>query len=186
MASLTPRDKRNLTLLGAAVLVLALVGLPVFVELVVSGNEDDNGQLREALLKVQEARVKVREWQDKKDAVVQRYARKAPQLPAFLDESARAQKLDVAQVTPRPDTPVGKGNLYTERRTSIDLKKAGMLPLSRFFETIEKSGFPVALAELRIRSRAGEPDKYDVSLSVAAYDRIEKAAASSDPNKDRP
>jgi general secretion pathway protein M len=75
----------------------------------------------------------------------------------------------------RPDVPIGKK--YVERNTVIHLKKAGMLPVSRLLEAIEKSGHPVSVSRLNIRKRSGEPDSYDVEVGVSAFDRSATAAA---------
>jgi general secretion pathway protein M len=52
-----------------------------------------------------------------------------------------------------------------------------MLALSRFVESIEKSGFPVVVSRLNIRKRTGEADSYDVELGVASFDRSEPPPA---------
>jgi general secretion pathway protein M len=57
-----------------------------------------------------------------------------------------------------------------------------MLPLARFLEAIEKSGFPVAMTRLSVRKRNGENDSYDVDVGVSSYDRSEAPTpASSKP-----
>jgi general secretion pathway protein M len=63
-----------------------------------------------------------------------------------------------------------------ERSTVIHLKKAGMAPIAKFLEAIEKSGHPIAVSRLNIRKRAGEPDSYDVEVGLSAFDRSEAAA----------
>jgi general secretion pathway protein M len=70
----------------------------------------------------------------------------------------------------RPPLPIGKR--YIERSTTIHLKKAGLYAISKFMESIEQSGTPVALNRMNIRKRTGEQDSYDVELGVSAYDRV--------------
>lgn len=181
---LAPRDKRRLGFIAVIATVLVLVALPVGSEILVSNAQDENDNLRLALGKVQDARPKVREWHEKKDAVVQRYAKKAPQLPTFLDEAARKQNLKPGDVSARPDTPIGKAGVYVERRTDLSLSKAGLLGIAKLLEAIEKSGFPLTISQLALHSRAGEPDKYDVNIGVSAFDRVEKAAPPVDKDKD--
>jgi general secretion pathway protein M len=167
------RERRVLGVLAFVGGLVVLLAIPFGLEAVVRIDAGRNDELRQALADVQEARGRVRERQAKKDAVVARYARKAPSLAGFLEQKAREQKLEVPDSTPLPDVPHGKR--YVEHGTSIHLRKTGMLALSRFLESIEKSGFPVVVSRLNIRKRTGEPDSYDVEVGVASYDRSEPA-----------
>ena len=160
-------------LVGGAVLVLLL---PFALEAVVHSASSDNDELRQALADVQEARGRVRERQAKKDAIAVRYAKKASSLAGYLDDEARAQKLEVTDSTPLPDVPHGKR--YVEHGTNIHLKKTGMLPLAKFLESIERSGYPIAVTRLNIRKRSGENNSYDVEVGVSSYDRTEAPPAS--------
>src|SRR5262249_24084043 len=82
--------------------------------------------------------------------------KKAPVLAGFLEQSARAQKLEVTDSVDRPEVPHGKR--YVERNTVIHLKKAGMYPIAKFIESLEKSGYAVAVTRLAVRKRSGETD----------------------------
>jgi general secretion pathway protein M len=61
-----------------------------------------------------------------------------------------------------------------------------MLSLSRFLESIEKSGFPVVVSRLNIRKRNGEADSYDVEVGVSSYDRSEPAPAPASTGSAKP
>jgi len=82
----------------------------------------------------------------------------------------------VPDSTPLPDVPHGKR--YVEHGTSIHLRKAGMLAIARFLESLEKSGYPVTVSRLNIRKRNGENDSYDVEVGVASFDRSEPPSGS--------
>jgi general secretion pathway protein M len=182
--NLNPRERRLLGGLGVVVALLVVLGVPIGMQLLVSSHHDENEELRQALATVQVARSKVHERQARKDAIAHRYARKAPPLAGFIEEKARAQKLEVSDSVDRPDVPQGKR--YVERSTTVHLKKAGMYAISKFLESIEQSGNPVAVSRLSIRRRTGEPDSWDVEVGVSAYDRVEtpaKPAADSDKDK---
>ncbi len=169
--NLNPRERRLAMILGGFVAFLLLVALPVGLEAMLHSKRSDNDDVRSALEAVQAARAQVRERQAKKESIASRYARRAPALAGFMEQSARAQKLEVTDSVDRPEVPHGKR--YTERNTVIHLKKAGMAAIARFLESIEKSGMAVAVTRLNIRRRAGEPDSYDVEVGVSAYDRSE-------------
>jgi general secretion pathway protein M len=158
--------------------------LPVGLESLVHAKRSDNEELRNALDAVQGARGPVRERQMKKDSIAQRYAKRAPALAGFLEQSARTQKLEVTDSVDRPEIPHGKR--YVERNTQIHLKKAGMGAIARFLESIEKSGMAVAVTRLNIHRRGGETDSYDVELGVSAYDRNEQPAPAASAEEKKP
>ena len=73
--------------------------------------------------------------------------------------------------------------MYEERSTRITLRKVGMLPLAKFMESIERSGYPVKITKLNIRRSGSQPDQYDVSMTVSSFDRKvpEKKPAGEEP-----
>jgi general secretion pathway protein M len=166
---LSPRERRLVTILGGVVAFLFLFALPVGLELVVHTRKTEVDDLRAALEAVQGARGPVRERQSKKDSVATRYGKKAPALAGMLEQLARAQKLEVTDSVDRPDVPHGKR--FTERSTTIHLKKSGLASISKFLEAVEQSGYPIILSRLDLRKRPNEPDSYDVEVGVSAYDR---------------
>jgi general secretion pathway protein M len=168
---LSPREQRLAQILAVVAAVLLLLGLPVGLESYVASQRSGNSELRDALDNVQASRVQMRASQSKRDAIQQRYARKAGELGGWLEQLARKQKLEVTDSVDRPPLPIGTGKRYIERSTTIHLKKAGLYAISKFMESIEQSGTPVALNRLNIRKRTGEQDSYDVELGVSAYDR---------------
>lgn len=175
---LSAREQRLAQLLAGIAAALLLLGLPIGLESYVAAKRSGNAELRDALDAVQASRAEARASQANRDATEARYAHKAPeQLAGWIEQLARKQKLDVTDSVDRPPIPAGKR--YTERATTIHLRKAGLLAISRFMESIEQSGTPVAITRLNLRRRMGEQDSYDVELGVSAYDRNEKAASSS-------
>lgn len=173
---LNAREQRIATI---AVFVLAgmlLMAIPIGLQSLVSSRHAENEELRGALSAVNNARAQIRERQERKASIAQRYGMKAPPLAGFLEQTASAQMLQVTDSVDRPDVPHGKR--YVERNTVIHLKKSGMGPIAKFIEAIEKSSHPVAISRLNVRKRAGEPDSYDVEIGVSAFDRNEATPAS--------
>lgn len=162
------RERRLLGVLAFVGAIVLLLAVPFGLEAIIRSDRADNDDLRQALSDVQDARGRIRERQARKDAIAARYAKKAPALAGFLEQTARQQKLEVTDSTPLPDVPHGKR--YVEHGSDVHLKKTGMLALSRFLEALEKSGYPVAVTRLNIRKRSGEPDSYDVEVGVSSYD----------------
>ncbi len=175
LLQMNARERKLVGVLGFAGALLLLLSLPFGLEAIIRFQRADSDDLRQALTDVQDARGRIRERQAKKDAIAARYAHKAPSLAGYLEQSARLQKLEVTDSTPLPDVPHGKR--YEEHGTNIRLKKSGMLPVARFLESIEKSGYAIALTRLNIRKRSGENDSFDVEVGVSSYDRAEASPA---------
>jgi general secretion pathway protein M len=178
------RERRLLSLIGVVLGALLVAGLPIGLELMVRERRDRNNELRQALADVQDARIRVRERASKKDAIASRYAKTPPSLASFIEQAARAEKLEVSDSNDHPAVPIGK--MYSERSTVVHLKKAGMYAIAKFLERIEQSGNAVSVTRLNIRKRGGEPDSFDVEVGVSAYDRQEpKKPAAPEPEKDK-
>jgi general secretion pathway protein M len=181
---LNPREQRIATIALLVVGAMLVLAIPVGLQSLVSNRRTENDELRAALTAVNGARSQIRERQERKASIAQRYGKKAPQLAGFLEQTASAQKLQVTDSVDRPDVPHGKR--YVEHNTIIHLKKSGMGPIAKFLEAIEKSTYPVAISRLNIRKRAGEPDSYDVEVGVSAYDRTEIAPAAAPAASSKP
>lgn len=180
---LEPRERRLLAILGSILGVFVVLLGPIGVYTMVSGKRSENRDLREVIDQVYEARAQIAERKAKKDALLARYAKTAPPLPGFIEESAKENGLSAAESQDRPETPHGKR--YSERTTVVKMHKAGMLAVAKTLEHIEQSGYPVAVTRLNIKPRAGEPDSYEVELGVSAFDRKPDAPAPSAADKDK-
>jgi general secretion pathway protein M len=178
------RERRLLGVIGFVAAVLAILAVPIGLDLFIRSEQSDNEDLRSALVDVQEARGQVRERQAKADAVAQRYARKPPSLAGYLEQEARQEKLEVTESTPLPDVPHGKR--YTEHGTDIHLKKTGMLPVVHFLQAIEQSGYPLAITRLNLRKRSGENDSFDLEVGVSSYERSDAPVAPASSGSAKP
>jgi general secretion pathway protein M len=174
---LNPRERRLVLVMLVVLGGLVIIAIPVGLESFVHTREAYNQETYAALNAVQAARGQVHDRQTKKDAIVSRYAKHAPALAGFLEQTAHQQKLEVTDSVDRPEVPHGKR--YVERASVVHLKKAGMYAIAKFLESLEKSGYPIDVSRLNIRKRTGEPDSYDVEVGVSAYDRSEAPAPSS-------
>lgn len=171
VARMNARERRLGSILGGFLLFLIVIVLPVGLEAAVHSRRTNVEDLRAALDAVQSARGQIHDRQARKAAIALRYQKRTPALAGFLEQQATVQKLEVIDSVDRPDTPHGKK--FNERQTTIHLKKAGMLPIAKFLESVEQSGYPVMVSQIDLRKRAGEPDSYDVEVTISAFDRIE-------------
>jgi general secretion pathway protein M len=174
LEKLTPREQKLAMALMGVAAVMLLLALPVGLETMIASRRSDNNDMRDAIAKIQDARTQIRDRQTKRDAVAARYANKAPPLAGFIEQQARAQKLEVTDSVDRPDLPIGKQ--FTQKETVVHLKKANMLAIAKLLEGFERSGNPIIVSRLNIRKRSAEPDSWDVELGISAFERQEQKA----------
>jgi general secretion pathway protein M len=173
---LEPRERRLLTILGGFLVVVVFLLGPIGITTRVSSRKAENEEIRALVESIYDARTSVAEKRAKRDALLARYAKAAPPLPGFIEESSKAFQIGAAESQDRPEAPHGRR--YTERMTVVKMHKVGMLALARTLEKIEQSGYPVSISKLNIKPRSGEPDAYEVELGVSAFDRKPDAPAS--------
>ncbi|MFO0667987.1 MAG: hypothetical protein U0174_28810, partial [Polyangiaceae bacterium] len=109
-------DKSGVTLFGKNIsqpvslgLVIAIgLFIPIALQTLAFAKRSTNSDLREALQHVQSARAEIAERTSKKDHVASRYAKKAPPLAGYMDQTARGLKLEVADSNDRPEVAIGK------------------------------------------------------------------------------
>ncbi|EYF02915.1 type II secretion system protein GspM [Chondromyces apiculatus] len=166
---LEPREKRLLTILSVFMGALLLLALPLGLLRMVSSQRSENQEVRDLIASVYEADARLAERKSQKDALLARYAKPAPALAGYLEETAKKQGLSASESQERPDVPHGKR--YTEKVTVVKMNKIGMLPLAKMLEQIETSGYPLSVSKLNLKPRAGEPDSYQVELGVSAFER---------------
>jgi general secretion pathway protein M len=171
---LGPRERRLMSALGVAFAGFLLLLVPIALSLTLSSRRETNKALADAISSIRNAREDIQKKQERRDAVVARYANRAPPLAALLEKAARDNRLEIPESRDLPEVPHGKK--YVERGTVVRLRKSGMLQLSKMLEQIEQQRLPVSVSRLNIRRRGGERDSYDVELGVSAYDRNEPAA----------
>jgi len=168
-SKLEPREQKLLTGLMAAVALVVCLFLPILVFRSVAATRDENQAIRDYIQKVSESRDKIDKLRSQNDALLGRYTKTMPALASFVEDSARAFEVEIAESSAKPDQPHGKK--YVEHVLAVKLKKTGLLGLAKMLERMEKSGYPVAVTKFSMKPRAGEPDSYDVEMQVSAFER---------------
>lgn len=167
---LEPRERKLLGLLGVVFGAMLLFLAPMLLRSSLDERREENAALRDAIAAVKEGRATVRERTARREAILARYANKAPALAGLLEKAAREQNLEIPESQDRPEIPHGKN--YVERSTVIRLRKTTMLQLAKMLETLEQQNMPLSIGRLNIRKRGGEHDSYDVEIGLSAFDRI--------------
>jgi general secretion pathway protein M len=168
---LAPRERRLMSVLGVALAAFLVFLVPLGISLMLGSRRATNKALSDAIFSIKNAREEVRQRQAKREAIIARYANRAPPLAGVLEKAARDNRLDVPESQDKPEVPHGKK--YVERTTVIRLRKAGMLQLAKTLEQLEQQRLPISISRLNVRRRGGERDSYDVELGLSAFDRTE-------------
>jgi general secretion pathway protein M len=169
IARLDAREQRILSGALIALGVLIVFMLPIGLTALEHSRRAENQALRDAADNLEDNRDQIERAKLEKAATLQRYAKPAPPLAAFLAGLATEAGVEIPESQDRQAVPHGKR--YTERSTKIALHKVGMLKLSKFMERIEQTDNPVSISSLNIRKRGPDPDSYDVEMVVSAFDR---------------
>lgn len=185
--ALAPREKRLLMVLAGVFGVLILAAIPFGVSALLSDAEATHSELVQAISRVETEGEGVRERQAEREALLARYDTPVPALAGYLDKAAQASGITIPES--KDPSPVAHGKKFEERFTSISLRKVGLLALVKFMERVSGGAEPISISKLNIRKRGGEPDSYDVQMTVSAFHRIapkETAAKDTGAGKGKP
>jgi hypothetical protein len=180
-----PREQRLLLILVGIFGFMIVLIIPVVLAATTSSRNRENGAIREVMQAIEDARPTIELRDAQRQKILARYGRPTPPLAGFLESLATTHNIEIPESQDRPIVPHG-GKRYEERSTKIELQKVGMKNLSLFLESIETSNLPVRVSGLDIRKRATEPDSWDVSLVVSAYDRKEPEKTKPAPSGEAP
>ncbi len=184
LSKLEPRERTLLLTFAGIVAGALFLFLPIYLWRTVGQARDQNQEIRDLLEKVSESREKIARRKAARDTLLARYTKKMPPLASFVEDAAKANHVEIAESSAKPDVPHGKK--YTEHVLSVRFKKVGLLGFAKTLEKIERSGYPVAITKLKMTPRAGEADSFDVELHVSAFERKadpKKEKAEPDPAK---
>ena len=168
---LEAREQRLLMILFGVFGAIIVLAVPVLLSATTSSRKGENESIREALAALADARPKLEAQDADRQKVLAHYAKPAPPLAGFLEQHATAHQIEIPES--QDQSLVKHGKKFEERSTKIVLQTVGMKNFAQFLEAVENAGFPVRVSALDLRKRATEPDSYDISLTVSAYDRKE-------------
>jgi hypothetical protein len=184
---LEAREQRLLLILLGVFGAMIVLAIPIVLSATAASRKSENESIREALAALSEARPKLEAQDADRQKVLAHYAKPAPPMAGFLEQHATAHQVEIPES--QDQSLVKHGKKFEERSTKIVLQKVGMKNFSTFLEETENAGFPIRVSALDLRKRATEPDSYDITLTVSAFDRKEPEkkpaeAASADSKKD--
>jgi hypothetical protein len=171
---MNPRERRLTLGLGGTFAALLVILVPLRTSAYLTDKARKNDELRTTIADVNAARGRIAARKAALGDVAARYAAKAPSLGILVENAVKVSGIAIDVQTDVP--PVPRGKLYTERSTKLSIQKTGLKGLATFLEKIETAGNPVAVTAFEM-SRRIEPDTYQVSMTITAWDRADPATA---------
>lgn len=166
--NLTDRERRLASIL-AGVFGVLLVIIPLVIAIQASSAiADENEQIEAVLADIDRSRDILKERTQARQAAQMRYAKRAPDLSAFLEEQGQLVGLTVARTQPQPDAEIGG---FLRRSVRVDLPNVPLRPSIELMVAVENSQYPVAIEEIQISHPQLGEDRFNLRLSVVAFDR---------------
>lgn len=174
-ASLSSRDRSALLILFSALALTLVVGFWWWTSSALQEFEEQRSQTISALRTLRAERSRIAQRQAQRDAVLLRYATRAPALTSFLEGAAREANITVAEATDRV-TPPATGSRFSRRSVVIRLRQVDLQSLVNFMARIDAAPFPIAITGIRIRKHFGASNSWDVDdMVISTWDRVESA-----------
>jgi type II secretory pathway component PulM len=167
---LAPREKRVVTALVIAVVVVTVLLGTYFVFSSVSDLEEGNAQIREALTAIGKHRDEYLEAKSRSATQEARIGTEPPQLTADLEAAAREENVQIAESSERPATPAGRR--YTEHDVDLKIREVDLQTLTKFLRRVETGPRLIFFTRLSLKRRYSEADKLDVEATATAFERL--------------
>ena len=170
------RERRSLTALAVAVVVLA-ISLGIYLASSnISELEESNADVREALAAITKHRDGYLEAKSRALAQEARLGGDPPQLVADIEAAAREETLQIAESNERPPTNASKR--WIEHDVDLKVRGVDLQTLSRFLKRVETGPRPVFFTHISLKRRFSEADKLDAELTAMAFERVKEKAPS--------
>ena len=100
-----------------------------------------------------------------------RFEKKPPELLGTLEQLAGEVGIDIPESRDLPDETIGKK--WIVKSADIRLKKIGLDTLVKLMVKIKNQNrkFPIAMTKINIKKRHGEPNSYDIQMTVASFSK---------------
>ena len=169
---LAPRERRLVTFLATAVVVLAVV-LFAWVELSsISEMEEENGKIREALSEIAKHHDEYLEAKTRNAVQEQRIGNEPPQLVRDLEEAARGENVQIAESSERPAAPAGRR--YVQHDLDVRLREVDLQSLTKFMRRVETGPRLIMFTRVSLKHRYSETDKLDAELTATAFEKVKE------------
>lgn len=170
--NLTERERLLLVSFGGLVATLLVLIPFVILMLDTRAAAAESDAIMEVVDEITRSKEKLVEKVAERKALERRYAVKAPDLGAFVEDNGRQVGLSVDRTTTEPTATVGK---YERRSVRVDLPNVELAPAIRLMGKVQSSRHPVVVNKIEIdHSHMGE-NKFTVRMGVVAFDKEDDA-----------
>ena len=166
---LAPRQKRLLVVFVATGLSLLTIFGTWWVFSSISDLEDENADVREALVAIAKHRDEYLDAKSRSAAQEARIGVDPPQLTGDIETAAREENVQIAESSERPTSPAGRR--YIEHDVDITIREVDLQSLTKFLRRLETAPRLVFFTRLSIKKRFSD-DKLDVEATATAFERI--------------
>ena len=171
------RERRSLTILAVAVVVIATALSIYLVSSTISELEESNADVREALAAITKHRDNYLEAKGRAQAQEARLGNDPPQLVADIEAAAREESLQIAESNERPPSNVSKR--WIEHDVDLKVRGVDLQTLTKFLKRVETGTRPVFFTHVALKRRFSEADKLDAELTAIGFERVKEKPASS-------
>ena len=176
---LAPRQRRLLVVFVATSLSLLTILGTWWVFSSISDLEDDNADIREALVAIAKHRDEYLDAKSRSAAQEARIGVDPPQLTGDIEAAAREENVQIAESSERPTSPAGRR--YIEHDVDIKIREVDLQSLTKFLRRLETAPRLVVFTRLAIKKRFSD-DKLDVEATATAFERIREDKTKKKPD----
>jgi general secretion pathway protein M len=178
----SPRTRRLLSALLAAIGVMIVVLAAYLVFDQISELEDGNGKIREALAAIDKHRDEYLEAKARNAVQEARIGEAPPQLTGDLEAAARGETVQIAESSERPAVPAGRR--YVEHDVDLRIREVDLPSLTKFMRRVETGPRLVYFSRLSLKHRySTDSDKLDAELTATAFEKVKEDKTKKKPEK---
>jgi general secretion pathway protein M len=169
---LSDRERRLLSLMGAAVAAIAVFLMVWTSSTALSEVEDERDEVRAVLADIDRAGESLTRRRAERLALTARYETKAPALAAYVESKAKEHGLEVRQVLEEPEKVVAG---YKKQSVRVSFSNVSLRAIMHLLNSIESEPSAIAVERLVFEHYAAG-DSYKVDLSLSAFEKAAKSA----------
>jgi len=183
---LGPREKRWVTVLGAAVATVAVALFVIYKLSDISDLEEGNAAIRDALSAITKHRDEYLDAKARNSVQEARIGDAPPQLAGDLEAAARAENIQIAESSERPTVPAGRR--YVEHDTDLKIRDTDLQSLTNFMRRVETGPRLIFFTRLELKHPYGaDPSKLDVEATATAFEKVHEDQTKKKPGgSDKP
>jgi hypothetical protein len=169
---MAPKQRRWILGLAAACLGGFMLLVTTLAFSSISDLEEGNADIREALAAIAKHRDEYLEAKARNAIQEARIGIDPPQLTGDLEAAARAENVQIAESSERPEAPAGRR--YVQHDLDIKMREVDLQGLSKFLRRVETGPRLIVVTRLSLKRRYSEAEKLDVELTATAFERVKE------------